>query len=104
MTLAALLIPGFALGDEPVAVAWVLQSGRLVGGPSVIRVKRDDSVAIIIVSDRADELHVHGYNLVLRLDPNRQTVLRFVAMRTGRFSLELHPAGKEIGVIEIYPR
>ena len=76
----------------------------LVSGPKLIQLKRDDAVSMTIVSDSADELHVHGYDLHVPLVPNEPATLRFVARRTGRYGFELHRAGKELGVFEIYPK
>jgi len=30
--------------------------------------------------------------------------LKFIAKRTGRFSMELHKSGVELGTLEIYPK
>ena len=38
-----------------------------------------------------------------RLVPGQAARLEFVAQRTGRFTLELHRAGLELGAVEIYP-
>lgn len=81
-----------------------VKGGKVVSGPKVTRLKRDDPVTLTILSDRADELHVHGYDLHLKLVPNQAATLQFVAKRTGRFSYELHKSGTELGVLEIYPK
>lgn len=94
----------FAAADEPKRIALVVQSGRLATGPQLVKLERNDAVELTIVSDRADELHVHGYNLHLALQPGKPATLKFTAKRTGRFSFELHPSGVELGVFEIYPR
>lgn len=77
--------------------------GKLAEGPNVIRLKRNDSAVLTVLADAADELHVHGYNLQLKLLPNQPVTLSFVAKLTGRFKLELHKAGTELGVFEVYP-
>lgn len=56
------------------------------------------------LSDRADELHVHGYNLQLDVHAKRPATLKFTARRTGRFTFELHRSSVELGVFEIYPK
>jgi hypothetical protein len=93
-----------AAAGEPATVSVVVKGGKPVDGPSVVKLKRDDAVVLQVVTDTADELHLHGYNLHLKLQPNVPATLKFVARRTGRFSFELHKAGTELGVFEIYPQ
>jgi heme/copper-type cytochrome/quinol oxidase subunit 2 len=86
------------------AVEVVLERGRPIGVTQAVRVVRDDEVTLTVRSDRADELHLHGYNLQLHLEPGRPGTLHFTARRTGRFSVELHKSEVEIVVFEIYPK
>ena len=93
-----------AAADPPTPVELVVEAGKVVGGARVVRLKRDDPVTLVVRSDKADELHVHGYNLHADVAPGRPSTLSFVARRTGRFSMELHKAGIELGTLEIYPK
>lgn len=96
--------PHAAAADEPKRVSLVVEGGQLASGPNLVKLERNDAVELTIVSDRADELHVHGYNLHVHLQPGKPATLKFTAKRTGRFSFELHKSGLELGVFEIYPR
>jgi len=82
----------------------VVARGRLVQGPRVITARAGDHVSIRITSDAEDELHLHGYNLKLHLQPNEPQTLSFDARRTGRFTYELHRHDVELGALEVYPR
>jgi hypothetical protein len=86
------------------AISVAVKNGEVAGGPQVYRLKRDDAVTLKVVSDRAAELHVHGYDLQVKLQPNQPQTVKFFARRTGRFTIELHPGDAEVGVLEIYPR
>lgn len=81
-----------------------LHNRRLVSGPAVITVAQGDAVTLQIVSDKADELHLHGYDLTLNLAANVLSELSFVADRSGRFDYELHHAHHDLGVLEVVPR
>jgi len=81
-----------------------LKDGRLVSGPAVLQVKAGDRVTLKIASNNSDELHVHGYDLRLRIKPEEVVTLDFTANRTGRFGLELHRAHAELGALEVYPQ
>jgi hypothetical protein len=81
-----------------------IEKGSPVGGVQAIRLVRNDDLVLTVNSDQADELHLHGYNLHLHLQPATPGTLRFRATRSGRFSAELHKAGREVIVFEIYPK
>ena len=81
-----------------------IEKGRIVRGPGVIQVKQNDHVVFHVTSDQADEMHLHGYNLRLRLKPRERATLEFDARRTGRFTFELHRLDAELGALEVYPR
>jgi len=90
----------------PPAIAYSLglKNGRLVSGPAVLQVKAGDRITLKIASNNSDELHVHGYDLRLRIKPEEVVNLDFTANRTGRFGLELHRAHAELGALEVYPQ
>lgn len=84
--------------------AYLLKDGVVVSGPSSLKFEQGDHVILSVTSDRADSLHLHGYDLTLPVRPNVAADLRFVADRTGRFTLESHHSDRELMTIEIYPR
>lgn len=77
---------------------------KLASGPVVLSVQEGDAVAITIVCDQAEELHLHGYNRKLELQANVPSTLEFVADRSGRFEYELEHSGIELGALEVQPR
>jgi hypothetical protein len=83
---------------------WVVKAGKLASGPPVLQVHEGERVNLLVKSDSSDEMHLHGYDLHARLAPGVSVSLQFVANRTGRFGLELHKAGTELGALEVYPR
>ena len=72
--------------------------------PKQVKMNQGDTLRLLVTSDEADELHVHGYDLHLPLKPGKTQVLSFVAAHTGRFPIELHRADVELVVLEVYPR
>jgi hypothetical protein len=81
-----------------------IQGGKKVAGPALIKLKRGDEVVLLVHSDSADELHIHGYDIKAPIAPDQAARLHFIASRTGRFSFETHRLGLHLGVIEVYPR
>jgi hypothetical protein len=82
----------------------VVADGHLVSGPATLSLTQGDLVILRVRADRDDELHIHGYDLELGLHANQTGSLAFEASRSGRFEIELHHAGAEIGALEIQPR
>jgi heme/copper-type cytochrome/quinol oxidase subunit 2 len=82
----------------------VVKAGRLATGPARLQVLQGDEVSISVISDRAEEFHLHGYNLKIDLQPNKQATLVFVADKTGRFEYELEKSKTELGALEVRPR
>lgn len=78
--------------------------GRLASAPPALQVLLGTEVTLRIQSDRADELHVHGYDLSLRFGAAEPLALTFRADRSGRFELELHESGLELGALEVLPQ
>ena len=67
--------------------------GRVSGDTGRVPVAADDHVTLVITSDVADEVHVHGYDLETALSPGRPAELAFDATIPGVFEVELHEAG-----------
>jgi len=82
----------------------VVKDQHLVSGPAVLSVVQGTPVTIAITVDRHDELHLHGYDLSLKLPAGQRTELHFVADRSGRFEYELHHSHLELGALEVQPQ
>ncbi len=82
----------------------VVKDGKLLSGAALIQVQQGEALTLRITSADADELHLHGYDLRLKLPAAQAAELRFVADRSGRFEYELHHAQVSLGVLEVLPR
>ncbi|MEU2230725.1 hypothetical protein ACH4A8_30280 [Streptomyces vietnamensis] len=61
--------------------------------PSRIELKKGERLTLRVTSDRADTLHVHGYDRELPLPPGTPATLTLTADRTGLFEVETHESG-----------
>ncbi len=82
----------------------VVKDKKLVSGPRVLSVSQGTPVTLRITVDHHDELHLHGYDLTLKLPTAQSAELSFVAAQSGRFEYELHHAHVDLGVLEVQPR
>lgn len=82
---------------------WQVAQSKRVYGPEVIQVRQREKVTLKITTDHDDELHLHGYDLQLKLKAGEKATLSFEASHSGRFEFELHHAHLELGVLEVLP-
>jgi FtsP/CotA-like multicopper oxidase with cupredoxin domain len=103
-------VPGDAAPAEAVAnrsFEVTIADGRLGGGARTLEVQRGDKVTLRIGADRATTVHLHGYDIELKIEPGVAAVMAFEAHATGRFPLELHaPSGRHVTLlhVEVHPR
>ncbi|NHC13019.1 cupredoxin domain-containing protein [Motilibacter deserti] len=67
--------------------------GKVTPPPSHVDVTKGTVVRIIVTSDVADEMHVHGYDLEGELPAGQPGSVEFTANRTGSFEVETHESG-----------
>jgi hypothetical protein len=84
-------------------VAIVVRDGKVAGGIKRATVDQGKRVAIVVRSDVADEVHLHGYDKSVDVTPGKQARLVFVASIPGRFEVELEDRGLQIADIEVRP-
>jgi plastocyanin len=72
--------------------------------PAEIAVDEGDEVTLRVTSDRPVELHLHGYDRELEVEPGETAELSFEATLTGRFEIEDHQTGEELGTLVVQPR
>ncbi|MFF4323914.1 hypothetical protein [Streptomyces sp. NPDC001568] len=77
--------------DRTVTLA--VRDGKVHPAPDRTELKRGESVALRVTSDRADTLHVHGYDKELALPAGQEATLVLTADRTGLFEVETHASG-----------
>ena len=80
----------------PVAIRVVVKGGKPVGGIQRATVKKGQKVAIVVHSDVADEVHVHGYDLHKDVGAGGTVRIDFPATITGVFEAELESRGLQI--------
>ncbi|MFG2625823.1 hypothetical protein [Streptomyces sp. NPDC048473] len=68
----------------------VVSHGRVRPTPGRTEIKKGRIIELRVRSDRADTLHVHGYDKEARLPAGKTVTLSFTADRTGLFEVETH--------------
>jgi hypothetical protein len=75
----------------------------VVGGLKRATVEKGEKVALVVVSDVADEVHLHGYDKITDVAPGKAARIVFVASIPGRFEVELEDRGVQIADLEVRP-
>ncbi len=91
-------------GTTPPAVTTIrVRNGQPVGGVQKISVNKGDGVRLVVVSDVADEVHVHGYDLTKEVEAGGTARFSFRADIDGAFEIELEDRQEQIASLEVEP-
>jgi hypothetical protein len=80
-----------------------IRNGLPVGGPARITVAKGRRVVLVVSSDVADEVHLHGYNLMRDVAPGHPVTIAFRATIVGTIEAELEGRGVQIATITTKP-
>jgi hypothetical protein len=88
---------------KPTVVKVVVVNGSPQGGIVRATVNKDDQVVLVVTSDVADEIHLHGYDKAKDVAAGGTIRIPFKAMIPGRFEAELESRGVQIAEISVEP-
>jgi hypothetical protein len=86
-----------------VDIAITVKNGKPVGGVAKATVKQGEKVALVVHSDVADEVHLHGYDLHRDVDAGGTATISFTANIAGRFEAELEDRKEQILSLTVEP-
>ncbi len=89
--------------EEPTVVRITIVDGQPQGGIVRATVDKNDQVVLVVTSDVADEIHLHGYDVMRDVEAGGTVQLPFKATIPGRFEAELESRGVQIADITVEP-
>ena len=97
--------PGAPPGGPPAAATGIVtvDGGKPVGGVKTLTYSKGDPVRIVVHSDTAEEVHVHGYDIKKHVPADSSVTFAFKATIDGRFVIELERAGTQIATLQVNP-
>ena len=107
---APLIQAGLAQAGSVRVIELRIEARAVVAPKGAIRIVEGDVVELRWVSDRAVRLHLHGYDIELRLRPGEPATMSITAYATGRFPITSHGWGERgrghdaLTYLEVYPR
>ena len=87
----------------PTEIRIVVVNGAPQGGIVRETVDKGDRVVLVVKSDVADEIHLHGYDVSRDVEAGGTVRLPFTATIPGRFEVELEARGVQIADITVEP-
>ena len=87
--------------QEPTRITIRIVGGQPQGGIARPTVKKNDKVVLVVRSDTADEIHLHGYDLSREVAAGGQARIAFVAKIPGRFEVELEQSGTQLAELTV---
>jgi len=82
-------------------VGVTVRGGSVVDGAARQKVGLNKTVTIRVMSDAADEVHVHGYNKMVDVAAGRTAEVTFVANIPGVFEVEFEKSHKLLFTMEV---
>jgi hypothetical protein len=88
---------------EPAVPVVRVKDAKPVGGVQKLQFTKGDTIEFKVVSDTADEIHFHGYDVAQDVKAGGSTTFKVKATIEGRFVVELEDHGQQIAEVEVDP-
>ena len=88
---------------KPAIATVTVKNAKPVGGIQDLTFNKGGTVQFKVVSDTADEVHVHGYDFHKDVAPGHPITFRFPAKIDGEFDVELEAKGEQIASLRVNP-
>jgi Flp pilus assembly protein CpaB len=72
--------------------------------PQTLEFKEGDTIAFKVQSDKADEVHFHGYDVKKDVEAGGEVEFSVPAKIVGIFEVELEDAGVKLGQVRVDPK
>ena len=65
--------------------------------------RQNDNLTVTVTADRAEEIHLHGYDIVFHPAPGKPDTKTFKADKSGDFEIEIETTGTPLGKLTVNP-
>ena len=89
------------MDDTAQTITVEVVGGAPVGGHQRVEVGLGSVVALMVTSDTAEEVHVHGYDILRAVSDGQPAHLAFTAEIPGVFEVELEGSGRLLVLLEV---
>jgi hypothetical protein len=72
--------------------------------PDKLSARQDDMVTLRVTADKAETIHLHGYDYKFEMKPGETQTKTFKADKTGSFEVEIEDTSTHLGELDVQPR
>ena len=89
-------------GGRPVSIDLTVKGSTMT--PGTPTAKQGDRVTMTVTADKAEEIHLHGYDIHFEVPSAGGSVTHtFTADKTGTFPMEIEQTSTEVGNFKVSP-
>lgn len=81
-----------------------IKGGKPAGGVQTLKYDSGDTIALRFSTDKAGEVHIHGFDQEFEVTPESPKVVRFKADIEGIFEIEDHETDELLAKLEVRPK
>jgi hypothetical protein len=100
---AGLYIHGTQTSHTPIHRTQTLVIHGSTMNPEDVQTTEGDTLTLRVKADSRFELHIHGYDRKVELEPGKVQTVTFKTDATGHFTMENEDTGTELGSLNVYP-
>jgi hypothetical protein len=89
--------------QKPKVPTIVVEGGEPAGGVAELEYTRGELIRFDVESDIAEEVHVHGYDVIKDVEPGKTVSFEFPAEIEGGFEVELEGSHTQIAELTVEP-
>jgi hypothetical protein len=110
LTAATLLLTGCGGGSDSgsgsgsgkvTTITVAVKDGKVVPATHLEQVPKGNRVKLVVTTDTADEVHVHGVNIEKETKPGKPLTITFVAKDAGIYEVETHRSNLVLLQLEV---
>jgi len=90
-----------ASGAPATRIEVTVSHGRISPKPSLHHIHLGDRVQLTVTSDQPDEVHLHGYDQEIAIQPGKPGTINVTADLPGIFEVELHKSDLQLLQLEV---
>jgi heme/copper-type cytochrome/quinol oxidase subunit 2 len=84
-----------------VEISVTVRKGKVIPRTRRVKVPEGSTVRLVVTSDVADEVHVHGYDLKKDIEAGQPGVIEFTADQSGVFEVELEHKALQLTQLQV---
>jgi ABC-type glycerol-3-phosphate transport system substrate-binding protein len=88
-------------GGKTDTIRVAVNNGKVTPATHREPVTKGDTVKLVVTTDTADEVHVHGVDIEKETSPGKPVTITFVAKDPGIYEVETHESGLQLLQLEV---